>query len=417
MLELSMKEMDQLVIFDRLKKGEISQRGAATTLRCSVRWVRKKYKRYKQQGAEGLVHRSRGKPSHRLWDAEQKDKAMALFEGVFSGFGPTFAAQKLEAMYGIKINRETLRKNMIKHGHWLGRKRKIKHREQRERKSYFGEMVQLDGSPHDWFEGRGPRCTLINFIDDATSAIIVMMLIPSESTKGVMSAFRTYVEQYGRPLSLYIDFGSVFRVNTNNPENDKITQFGRLCKELDVTMKFAHSPQAKGRVERSHGTQQDRLIKELRLANINTVDEANKFIREVYIPQHNQSFARPAAKEGNVHRPINGFDLNTIFCLKETRILQNDFTLQYKKRIVQLNAHQQAVIRPKEIVTIHEHFDETIALFIRSIPLHFTELQTRPIKQRPQPVIRNDFYIKPAANHPWRCYPKKLSTTVGNGGY
>ena len=222
---------------------------------------------------------------------------MSLFEGQFAGFGPTFAAQKLDELYDIKVSKETLRKAMIAEGHWAGKKRKIKHRKRRERKEYYGEMVQVDGSPHDWFEGRGPRCTLINFVDDATSSIPFMMLAPSESNESLMTGLRKYIEMHGIPQSIYVDYGSVFRVNVNNKDHEKITQFERACKELGIIVKHASSPQAKGRVERSHGTQQDRLIKEMRLAGISTIEQANEFILKTYLPKHNKQFAVPASQK------------------------------------------------------------------------------------------------------------------------
>ena len=411
---LSMKEIDQLVIFRKLGSGEMTQVAAAKALGFSTRWVRKKYKRYLKKGAKGLVHQNRERANPKSWPDKQKDFAMKLFNDIFEGFGPTFAAQKLEEIYNIRVSKETLRKAMINNGHWSARKRKPKHRIRRERKSFFGEMMQADGSPHDWFEGRAPKCTLLVFIDDATSYIPLMKLVPSESTKSVMLSFRSYVELFGRPLSLYVDFGSVFSVNTNNEEREKITQFKRACRELDVEIIHAHSPQAKGRVERSNQTHQDRLIKELRLANISTISEANEFIQNVYLPQHNKHFAIPADKEGNVHRPIENRNLELIFCIKAVRMVQNDFTLQYNKRILQLTNNQRAVVRPKEYVTVYEHFNNSLSLSIRNIALNFIELKARPLKQC---VYKPEKYYKPMKDHPWRNSYKNLIIAKANGGY
>ena len=413
---LSMNEQDQLVTFSRLRDGYISQAAAAKILRFSVRWVRKKFKRFIEFGAPGLVHQRRNQPSSKAWDRGQRSFVMKLFDGQFNGFGPTFAAEKLEELYNIRINRETLRQALITHGHWHGRKQKPKHRKWRERKEYFGMMIQIDGSPHDWFEGRAPKCTLLVFIDDATSSIVHAELASSESTESLMVATRYYVERFGRPLTIYVDFGSVFSANTNNPDRTKITQYKRACNELGIDVTFAHSPQAKGRVERSNQTHQDRLIKELRLRNISTMPEANKFITEVYLSAHNKAFAVKAAKEGNVHRPVTTHNLDNIFCLKEERVIQNDFTVQYKKRIIQLLADQQAVIRPKESVNIYEHFDGTLSIFIRNIQLNFTEISKRPVKLI-EPVFRQHKIHKPAANHPWRLYSQVTKSQHPNGGY
>ena len=414
---LSMKERTQIAIFDRLKKKEISQAGAAKTLGLTKRWIREKFKRYMQYGDQGLVHLSRNKPSPKSWNQEERAFAMELFEGPFADFGPTMASQKLKELYNIKVNREVLRKAMIVDGHWHGKKRKITHRKRRERKEYYGEMIQLDGSPHDWFEGRGPRCTLINFVDDATSSIPFMMLAPSESHNSVMTAFKKYVEIYGIPKSLYVDYGSVYSVNINNQEHDKITQFERACKELGTVIIRASSPQAKGRVERSHATHQDRLIKELRLAGISSMEQANEFILNVYLPLHNKRFSIPAQKRGDIHLPANHLNLDKIFCLKYERKLQNDFTLSYKKRILQLTKHQRAIVRPREIITIHEKFDNSLKLYIRGIQLNFIELKQRPSKPKEDPIVREKIPHKPAANHPWRGQSRGLSFPSPNGGY
>ena len=363
----------------------------------SVRWIREKLKRFIQKGAAGLVHRRRNKPSPKIWNVLQKDFVMGLFNKDFHDFGPTFAVEKLRELYGITISRETLRKAMIAHGHWHGRKRKPKHRRWRERKEFYGVLIQLDGSPHDWLGGRGPKCTLLVFIDDATSAIVWAELVPSESTEALMQATRHYIERCGRPLAFYVDFGSVFSVNTNNPDRIKITQFKRACNELGIEVIYAHSPQAKGRVERSNQTHQDRLIKELRLRNISTLEEANKFIIETYIPKHNKAFAVKAAREGDVHRPITTHNLGTIF-------------------IIQLLAEQKAVVRPKETVLIHEQFDGSLSIFIRNIKLNFVEIAHRPLKIH-EPLLQQPITHKPAANHPWRRSYKGIISATVNGGY
>jgi transposase len=414
-----MKEREQLVIFNKLREGAITQRTAAEMLKVSPRWIRKKFKRFCKLGDVGIVHQARGRRSPKTWNDGEKKLAMKLFEEQFAGFGPTFAAEKLKELYGIKINRETLRQTMIGYGHWKGRSRKPKHRKWRERKEYFGVLIQLDGSPHDWFEGRGPKCTLLVFIDDATSIIVWAELVPSESVESVMQATRRYIERHGRPLEFYVDFGSVFSVNTNNPDRIKITQFKRACGELGIDVSYAHSPQAKGRVERSNKTHQDRLVKELRLRNISTMDEANAYIRDCYISTHNKAYAVNPAKEGDVHKSIINFNLDKIFCLKEERIIQNDFTIQYKKRVLQILSDQKAVVRPKESVVVSEQFDGNLSVSIRKIPLKFIEIERKPIKIQ-EKVLKQYAPWKPAADHPWRRYSpvtKTQNKTQINGGY
>ena len=412
-----MKEREQIAIFDRLKKKEITQAGAAKALGLTRRWVREKFRRYLQHGDQGLVHLNRNRPSTKCWSQDERTLAMSLFEGSFADFGPTLASQKLEELHAIKISRETLRKAMIADGHWQGKKRKPRHRKRRERKEYYGEMIQLDGSPHDWFEGRGPRCTLINFVDDATSSIPFMVLAPSESCESVMTAYRKYAELNGIAGSLYVDYGSVFNVNINNQEHDKTTQFERACNELGTTIIRASSPQAKGRVERSHGTHQDRLVKELRLAGISTIEQANEFILNVYLPKHNKQFAVPALKKSDIHRPANHLNLDKIFCLKDGRKLQNDFTLSYKRRILQLTKQQLAVVRPGEVIAVHEKFDGSLELYIRGIQLNYIELKQRPSKPKEDPIVKDRIYSKPAANHPWRGRNRGTLPTSPTGGY
>lgn len=238
-------------------------------------------------------------------------------------------------------------------------------------------MIQLDGSPHDWFEGRGEKCTLLVFIDDATSEIVWLEFAKSESLEAVMKASSNYFKKYGLPGSFYTDYGSVFSVNTNNPERDKITQFERAMKELDIEVIHARSPQAKGRVERSNKTHQDRLVKEMRIKNISTIEEANCFLQTYYLAKHNILFAKEPADLTNAHRPIENVNLNNILCIKEKRKLMNDFTITYQKRILQLGKDQKAIIKPKDDITVYQHLDGSISLSIRRIKLFFKEINER----------------------------------------
>lgn len=379
---MSLKEKEQVTVFEQLKRGEISQGTAAQMLNCSTRWVREKMKRYLAIGILGLIHKSRGKPSQNAWEQEERDRAINLFRGEFVGFEPTYGAEKLAELHDIKISKETLRKALIKEGLWTHGKKRAIYRKRRDRKLCFGIMIQLDGSPHDWFEGRAPKCTLLVFIDDATSELVWLEFAPSESFDGIMNACLKYFKKHGRPVSFYVDYGSVFSVNTNNPEREKITQFERAMQELVIEVIHARSPQAKGRVERVNQTLQKRLVKEMRLAKISSIEAANKFVHEVYIRQHNKRFAQAAAETGNAHRPVKGFDLHNIFCIKENRVLQLDYTLSYKNRRLQLLKQQKAVIRPRERISVHEHLDGTISLWVRNIRLDFDELKHRPARIR-----------------------------------
>jgi transposase len=380
-LIMSRKEREQLKVFEKLEAREITQLVAGQMLNMSDRNVRKKFKRYREKGDAGLIHQSRGRPSCKRWAESERAIAMDLLRTKWIGFGPTFAAEKLEEYDGIKVSSETLRKAMIAEGLWSVGKRKQQYRQRRDRKLMVGVLVQLDGSPHDWFEGRGPRCTLLVFIDDATSKILWLEFVESESFEGVAKATKKYIERWGRPVSFYVDFGSVFKVNLNNPDGEKKTQYERILSELDIDLSHATSPQAKGRVERCNQTMQDRLIKEMRLAGISSMDEANRFVQQGdFIEKHNARFAVPPAKEGDAHRATPGYDLYKIFCSKEERIVTNDFTVSYKGRILQLTKEQPATIRPKDHVTICQHLDGKITVRIRNVQLNFKEIGMRKQK-------------------------------------
>ena len=355
------KERKQLIMFERIVDGTISQKAAAKRLNLSDRWIRKKLKRYRKDGTRGLIHCNRGKPSPKQWCKTEQRLAIELLKNEWSGFSLTFTTEKLKEKYNITISREALRKVLIREGLWKKRKSRPKHRKWRERKLMRGIMIQLDGSPHDWFEGRGPYCTLLVFIDDATSEILWLEFVPSESLHSVMKAERNYLERQGVPESFYVDFGSVFSVNTNNPDHEKITQFERANEELGVTIIHARSPQAKGRVERANQTLQDRLINEMRLRNICSIEAANLFVQNEYLVMHNKRFCVPAARLGDVHLPLNKkFNLDNILCIKEMRTITNDYTISYKNRLIQLERQQQAFIRPKNMVGIYEHLNGNI---------------------------------------------------------
>ena len=374
-ITMSRKEREQLTVFKKLDAREITQTAAAQMLNVSERWVRKKLKRYLLLGDFGLVHKARGVPSKKRWSGPDRALALDLLKSEgWRGFGATFATEQLKKK-GIMVSVETIRKMMIEEGLWKLRKRKTKHRKWRERKQIFGILIQLDGSPHDWFEGRRPKCTLLVFIDDATSKIVWLEFVKSESFRAVALATKKYIEAYGRPLSFYVDFGSVFSVNVNNPERDKKTEFERIMKNLLIHVSHATSPQAKGRVERANGILQDRLVKEMRIASISSMEAANKFVQEgTFIQEHNAKFAVEATTKGDAHRSTEDYDLNALFCIQRSRVIMNDFTVHYKSRKFQLERHRTATIRPKDHVTIGESLDGNISMFIRNNQLTFKEI-------------------------------------------
>lgn len=398
-LTMSDKERKQMKVFELLKQQEITQTEAAAKLRLSTRWVRKKYKRYKQLGDAGLVHLNRGKPSSRKLDQATKDLLNSLLQDEWKGFGPTFAAQKLEEIHQIKTTHETVRRVMIEACLWVPKRAKRKHRKRRERKPMFGMMIQLDGSPHDWFEGRAPKCTLLVYIDDATSKILMLSFAKGESEAAVMQSTKDYVQQFGIPCSFYTDHGSVFHVNLNNQEGDKKTQWEMACRRLGIEIHHAHSPQAKGRVERCNKTLQDRLIKEMRLAGISSIESANHYLRTSnFITQHNKMFAIDPLQAGDAHASAHDYNLDDVFTIRETRTLANDFTIQYNKQIYQLLSSQRTILRPKDRITVRTYLNGSIKLWIRSIELFFTLIPERVKKPAPERTVALHTYVKPSEN-------------------
>jgi len=295
-------------------------------------------------------------------------------------------------------------------GLWQPRQRKVKVFLMRQRKECFGEMVQVDGSDHEWFEDRAPRCTLLAFIDDATSKIVYLEFVTGETTENLMRSTWQYLDEYGRPRSLYMDKGGVYKVNLNNSDEDKLTQYGRSLKELDIEPIFARSPQAKGRVERLFGTLQDRLVKELRLKHISSIKEANQFLKDEYMAKHNSKFAIEPKSPTNLHRSVEGYDLHSIFCLKDERRINNDFTLRYQNKWLQLLPKQPTIIYPKEAVEVWQHLDGAISIHQNRSTLNFKEVLQRPqkliVENREEEITTQKPWIPPA-DHPWKKFSLK----------
>lgn len=413
-ITMSSKEINQIEIFEKLKNRIITQKKAAFLLKLSERQVRNKFKRFSQMGPLGLIHCNRGKASKLKWSQQEKDQALLFLQlPEWKDFGPTFASEKLAELHNIKISAETLRQVMIHEHLWKPKQRRPVYRQRRERKPCFGMLIQLDGSNHDWFEGRGSRCTLLVFIDDATSQVVWLEFVNAESTQETMVATRSYFLKYGKPRAFYVDRASVFKVTKGNPDNIRLSNFARAMKELDVEMSYARSPQAKGRVERFNKTAQDRLIKEMRLAGINNKESANNFVKDVYIDKHNAQFSVLPANIHNEHRPVQASQLYDAFCLRQYRQLQNDYTITYHRKILQIE-HQIALARPKDIITVSERIDGSIYLVCRKKLLQFNEIKqhSKPVKEIMETVH------KPATNHPWRVMGHFCQQKIDpDGGY
>ena len=363
-LEMSRKELDRVRVIGGVCKGHRTQREAALELGPSVRQVKRLARRHRERGAEGLVSRHWDKVSGNRLPEAVRQRAVALVEEFYPDFGPTLAHEFLTQEHGLVFSVETLRHWMIEAGLWQGRsRRKAQDHPQRERRPCFGELVQADGSPHNWFEGRGPVCTLLVFIDDATSELLAMRFVPVEDTRGYLGLFLEYVCRSGRPALLYTDKYSVFRVNPKDKEGCE-TQFGRVLRQLEVEIIYANTPQAKGRVERSNRTHQDRLIKKMRLCGISNIEAANAYLPE-YMAEHNRRFAKPARELRDAHRPVayNRAELEVIFSLHHERKVGRNMEFQYQGQVYQIQGKRGPHALAGRPVTVCEGLEGQIRVF------------------------------------------------------
>lgn len=411
---MSNREIDKLRVIEHVINHRLTWPEAADQLDLSVRQIARLVVRVRADGARGATHRLRGRTSNHRLDPALLKEAVRLVETHYRDFGPTFANEKLKSEHGIHFSTFTLRQGMIDGKLWSFHPSKPKHRAWRSRRPCVGEMIQLDGSDHDWFEGRGPRCVLVIYIDDATSRILYGEFVSVENTRNLMATTRTYVERFGRPGSLYVDKDSVYVINRSPTLNeqlqgeDPLTQFGRAMAQLDIEIINAHSPQAKGRVERGFRTHQDRLVKELRLLGISTVQEANRFLWDIYIPDHNRRCAIAPANPTDAHRPVlKTHDLNRIFSFHHDRVVANDFTLRLDNSFFQILPDQSVIIRPKNRVLIELWLDGSTHLWSNDDALSFKPLPERPYtpfyvtnKTPMTPAVSKP--KEPSSDHPWR---------------
>jgi len=332
------KEILRLQIVEKIDAKRIKQGDASKILGISCRQTRRLLKAYRQQGAKGLVSKKRGKQSNNKICEEIKQSILVITKERYFDFGPTFLKEKLLDNHNIGVSRETLRKWLIAENIWLAKSnRKIRVHQMRERRSCFGELVQIDGSPHDWFEGRRDKCCLLAFIDDATGKILHLRFEETETTEGYFKATLGYIKQYGLPIAFYSDKHGIFRVNAKETTHEGETQFKRAMDNLGIRIIYANSAEAKGRVERLNQTLQDRLVKELRLAGISDIETANKFLPG-FAEKHNQKFAVEPKDRRDAHRPLNFSDekLNLIFSIQTTRTTSKNLELSYDNTVYQI---------------------------------------------------------------------------------
>lgn len=418
--QLTAKEQEKARILTETISGKITNGEAAKQLRLSIRQTQRAKAAIRKDGVGAVVHQLKGKTSNHRFPEDKKTKILETIKKHYSDFKPTFATEKLSENHSLHISRETTRLWMSAEGLWKTRKQRKTgdYRSWRPRKEYFGELIQFDGSYHLWFEkrfidanGNPIEVCLLAAIDDAKGEITKAVFAANEGVIAVFTFWKEYIQEdkLGKPLSIYLDKFSTYKINHKAAVDnvELMTQFERAMQDLDIRLIPAHSPQAKGRIERLFDTLQDRLVKELRLAKINTPDEGNTFLKEIFIPKFNKKFAFFPAKEGDIHRSLSETDkknLNRIFSVQKTRIVNNDFTIQFKNKWYQLTEIQKTTIRPKEKVLVEEWLDGKIHFSLRGHYLNLIVLPEKPKKIIRQPVAltRHKLNWKPPKDHPWR---------------
>ncbi len=414
---MSHKERCRLEVLSRVKSGDVSLVKAAELLHLSYRQAKRVYRRYRREGNRGLVHGLRGRPGNRKTDAAKRQKVLERYGATYPDFGPTLAAEYL-AKDGLKVSVETLRSWLLSAGLWAKRRKRSAHRSWRARKDHCGEMVQMDGSPHDWFEGRRDPAVLMVAIDDAPNRTYGRFF-EAETTAAAFEIFKRYVELHGLPRSLYVDRDSIYRPGRDKTVDEELagepaqTQCGRALAQLGVELIWAHSPQAKGRVERRHGVFQDRLVKALRLEGISDRVSANEYLEKTFLPDLNERFTVVAQQPADLHRRVPpGLALDQVLAFEEERVVQNDWTVRWRNRWFQLTpANRRRALAGKRVL-VREQLDGTIDLVYGGRTLEWRELPGRP-ERAPQPAATQErggrtgrassgAPWKPPAEHPGR---------------
>jgi len=420
--EMSKRELGRVEVLARVRSGELRVVDAAALLRVSYRQAKRLWRRYGEEGAAGLKHRSAGRRSNRGYAERFRQKVLGRVREKYGGpvgerFGPTLAAEHLASEDGLRVDAETLRRWMLAEGLWSRERRRRRHRRRRDRKEHFGEMVQMDGSFHRWLEGRGPEGCLMDLVDDATNTTLAR-LGEEETIWAAAEALRAWIERYGVPEALYVDWKNLYKRCATAQEGlrgeEPITQFGRMCGKLGIELIAASSPQAKGRVERIHGTHQDRLVKKLRRQQIATHAQANAYLEAEYLPEHNRRFARPAARGEDYHRRAPGAaELGKIFRLESERVISDDWVVRYDNRFFQLEPESRHYAPARGKVVVCEWSEGRVEIEYRGHAVPWREIpaparpslpEARPAVKRatvPTPPIAKRKWVPPA-DHPWR---------------
>jgi len=411
LLEMSAKELSRFEVMQRLFKKQMSQQEAGRILDLSTRQIKRLLRAYRAKGAGGLVSKHRGRKGNNRLPEDMKKRALNLLKTKYQGFGPTLAHEKLVEKDHLKLSDESVRQLMIAEGLWKARKaKKVVVHQLRERRACFGELVQIDGSPHDWFEGRAERCSLLVFIDDATGKLLQLCFVESESFFSYAQAAEVYFRQQGKPVAFYSDKHGIFRVNVpSTGTGAALTQFGRAMQELDIQIICANTPQAKGRVERVIQTLQDRLPKEMRLRKICSWEAGNAYLPE-FLADFNTRFAEEPRSDVNAHRPLTPKDdLVRILSWQETRSLSKNLTLQFYNTVYQIQSKRPSYALRKAQVTVCLNANEDISILYNGKSLPFTiytqqarQAEIVSAKHLDQALHHQTMPTLPGPDHPWR---------------
>ena len=410
LLEMSTKELNRLEVMQKLSEKRMRQKEAGRILDVSTRQIKRLLRAYRQQGAAGLVSKHRGRKGNNRLAEEVQKRALNLLKTKYQGFGPTLAHEKLVEKDKLQLSDESVRKLMIEEDLWKPRKaKKIVTHQLRERRACFGELIQIDGSPHDWFEGRAEPCVLLVFIDDATGQLVQLRFVESESFINYCQAAEGYFRHYGKPVAFYSDKHGIFRVNVPSLATEALTQFGRAMQELDIQLICANSPQAKGRVERVIQTLQDRLPKEMRLRGLSTLADGNAYLPQ-FLTDLNQRFAVEPRSSVDAHRPLTPKDdLTHILTWQETRTLSKNLTLQFQKTVYQIQTQRPSYALRNAQVTVCVNAQDEITILYngKTLPYTIYKQQTKQAeivsaKQLDLALQPRPLPTKPAPDHPWR---------------
>src|SRR5215468_1003908 len=415
---MSKGELRRVEVLARVRSNQLRVVDASRLMRVSYRQAKRLWKRYREEGAAGLKHRGAGRASNHTYPQKFRQRVLDLVREKYGGtvgerFGPTLAAEHLASEDGLEIDAETLRRWMLATGLWSRERKRRPYRQRRERKAHFGELVQMDGSFHAWLEERGPEGCLIDMADDATNTTWAQ-LGEQETIWAVADALRAWIEQYGVPMALYVDWKNLYKRPANSQERlrgeEPITQFGRMCAKLGIAVIAASSPEAKGRIERMHGTHQDRLVKKLRRKQIISHEAANVYLQREYLPEHNVRFARAAARPEDYHRRApRAAEMDRIFRLESERVVSEDWVVRYANRYFQLEPQSRHQAPARSKVLVCEGRQGSVAIEYRGQALRWEEI---PAPRTPQSAGESEGQRSrlagvrrkwvPPADHPWR---------------